>query len=314
MIRSSGLRCHQRSVRKLVEKRLRRKRRRNNLKAFGLNLRLEWLDEILESQPALESLQLIADNWLSDGPHHQKLDKIRQDYKISFHCLGMNIAGCDPVNSNYLDNLKVLIDRFQPEYVSDHLAVQKHQGICFHDLLPFPLHDQSLQRCVDRVDYIQSYLNRNLLVENLSYYISFENSSMYEPEFLEKLVSQSGCWLLFDANNAYVNAVNNIEEISMYRRLPFAAIKEVHVAGAEWVDGVYVDTHGTHVNDDVLNLVQNLNTDGATIFYERDHNLGSLEEVISEVERIKKRFTGSELGPYVCRDPLDVQRHSNLPK
>ncbi|MFK7871891.1 MAG: DUF692 domain-containing protein [Oligoflexales bacterium] len=269
------------------------------MSSFGLNLRLEWLDSLIEEKPAIDCLQLIADNWLTDGPHHKKLETLRQDYSISFHCVGMNLAGFDQLNLEYLKNIKKLMDKFQPCRISDHLAIEMHNGICYHDLLPFPMNAVTLQHISTRINQIQSFFNHQLLVENLSSYISFSTSHDSEAVFLKKIVEKTSCGLLLDVNNIYVNYLNGLGDPDEYiLHIPFDAVQEIHVAGGEWVDSVFVDTHGTFVSNEVLSLLNKVYPlcKQAHIIYERDKNIPPLHEVVEEVDRI--RFKVSKAGIY----------------
>lgn len=256
----------------------------------GLNLRLENIDEVLRSQPKVSHFEIIADNWLSSGAHHKKLEKIRNNYPIYFHCVGMNLAGEDKLNNKYLRSIKELRERYNPLHISDHLAVQEIEGIYLHDLLPFPFNKRSLERVISRVNYVQEFLGEKLLIENLSYYVEYKNSTMNEAEFLNQLSEATGCRILLDINNIWVNELNlKHKAIDFLKEINLDSVKELHIASPELIDDVYVDTHGGVVSDEVLDLTKTIYSKiTCPITYERDRNIPSLTELIAECSRVDK--------------------------
>lgn len=265
------------------------------VKGVGLNLRLDYIDEFLELKPSVPFIEVILDNWHSEGPHHKKLEKIRQDYEVSFHCVAMNIAGVDPVNSKYLLKTKELMDKFQPFQVSDHLSFQTMNGISFHDLLPFPFTKEVLENVSQRVLEIQENLKTSILIENLSYYTEFKESKMSEFDFLNKLVSKTDSKILFDLNNIWVNEKNlNINTMEYIDEINWDRVAEIHVAGPDIFDGIYVDTHGSNVHDEVIELIKKTayQLKDLPVVYERDNNLPEFSEVLSEVNRVRGVING----------------------
>lgn len=257
----------------------------------GLNLRLENIDEILEQKPKLPFLEIIVDNWFSLGPHHKKLDKIRQDYNLSFHCVGMNICGADPIDIKYLETLKELKNKYQPMHISDHLCMTAHENCHHHDLLPFPHNEEYLKNAVDRVLYIQDYVQEQILIENLSFYIEYKSSEMTEIEFINKLMNKTDCLSLLDLNNIWVNEKNlNIKTKDYLENVQWERVKEIHLAGPEIVDGIYIDTHGTDMYPELIDMISN-NSDkikDKPILYERDNHLNGLVHLMNQKQIIEK--------------------------
>lgn len=256
---------------------------KHTTQAVGFNLRPEWLDFVIREQPALGCLEIIVDNWLSPGPHHQKLEKVRQDYDLLFHCVGMNLGGEDPLDQKYFDELKSLIKCYEPLHISDHLCFQHHDGHYFHDLLPIPLNEESLIRCQERVEKVFSLLDKPLCIENLSYYVQYDNSTMGEGEFLSHLCKNTGAKVLLDLNNIWVNEQNlGLCYESFMSHLGDELIGEIHLAGPEKVDELYVDTHCGLVRDEVKHrykqLVQKLSV---PVIYERDHHLPTPHDMVN---------------------------------
>lgn len=261
------------------------------ISGVGMNLRLEFIDQILKEKPKLDFLEVIADNWISAGPHHKKLEKIREHYPISFHCVGMNLGGEDELNFEYLKTLKELCDKFQPFHLSDHLCFQAHGGHHYHDLLPFALYEKSLESIRERVEKTQSILGRQLLLENLSYYVEFKDSTMSEEEFLNELTQQADCFILLDLNNIWVNEKNLEKNTTTYlETINWKRVKELHIAGAEKQGEVWVDTHGSSIRSDVLKLVERNKEKilNKPILYERDNNLEELEGCLKECNKLRE--------------------------
>lgn len=264
------------------------------LKGVGLNLHLDHLRELQCLGNSIPYIEVIADNWLSPGPHHKLLEQIRADYPVYFHCVGSNIAGTDPISLDYLKRIRELADRFDVVHISDHLCVQQHQSVCFHDLLPFPLTEKWLAHCVDRVLIIQEALARSIAVENLSYYIEFSDSEMSESCFLNELSKSSHCGILLDLNNVWVNEKNlKLDAIKFIHEIDHDRILEIHLAGPELRDGIYVDTHGSDVRDDVLDyfsvLPRNLH-EQVPVFYERDNHRPDLQRLIEHSIEIEQKI------------------------
>jgi uncharacterized protein (UPF0276 family) len=263
------------------------------LLGVGINLRLDYIDELLEKKPKIDFLEIIADNWLSDGPHHKKLEEVRKDYEISFHCVGMNLCSEDKLNLDYLGKMKSLIEKYQPFQVSDHLSVQAVNGQYFHDLLPHPFNEELVSLTSNRISEVQEFLSRQILVENLSYYKQFEESDMGEVEFINELTSRADCHILLDLNNIWVNEKNfGLCSDSFLTQIDKSRVREIHIAGAEKFDGVYIDTHGAGVNDEVQTLLAKADKmlSNIPIIYERDNNLPEFDIFLEERKAIEQRL------------------------
>lgn len=243
---------------------------------ISINLRTEHLKAVLDDRKPPGFFEVIADNWLSEGPHHQKLEAIRNNQDLFFHCVGMNLGGIDPLRTDYLENIRELVGRFQPNLISDHLCIQSHQGIFVHDLLPFPLTRSHLKLVSERVDEIQNFFDRQVLIENLSYYHVFESSEMSESDFMNELVTSTGCGMLLDLNNIDINDQNQIASSKKYLSdIDLDQVKEIHIAGGERQADLVVDTHGSKANQSVLAMldgVLKLRPD-LPVIYEWDMNV-----------------------------------------
>lgn len=267
-----------------------------NTQGVGVNLRLEYIDEILNTLPkGIDYFEIIPDNFLIPGPHHQKLDKLNSHYNLLFHCVNMNIGGVSKLNESYLAQIRELVQQYQPIYLSDHLALEEFDGVYFHDLLPLPYTNVSLDNVATRIDYLQNYFERELLIENLSVYDSFENDYT-EVEFLNKLGELTGCKFLFDLNNIWVNELNGGEKaLEVINQINTDLVKELHIAAPNLESSPYIDTHENIPTSEVFELLKYFLKvkPKVHITYERDANLPTYKKWLDElnyvIEKIHER-------------------------
>ena len=261
---------------------------------LGLNLRLEYIDLLLATRPPLSCLEVIAENFFTQGAHHHKLEKLRADYELTLHCLGMNIGGVDPLDKQYLHKIAALRDKFAPRHISDHFSIERHAGICFHDLLPFPFNAESLRNVQARVAYVQDFLQESLVLENLSYYVEFDSSDMEEVEFINAVLQNTDARLLLDLNNLWVNEQNLGHTAAMFlNKLTWPRVAQVHLAGGELNDTLHIDTHGADVPQPVLQLLHSCKAKLATatpIIYERDNNLPAWQTLLDDLKRMQREL------------------------
>ncbi len=177
---------------------------------FGLGCRTDYYEEILTKKPKVDWFEVISEDFLISGgnPLHY-LEKIRQDYPIVAHGVSLSIGSADPLNFDYLKQLKDFYARFQPAWVSDHLCWTGVDGINIHDLLPLPYTAEVVKHIVSRVQQVQDYFGRRILLENVSSYITYADSEMTEWEFFNEIAQQADCLLLLDVNNIYVSGFNH---------------------------------------------------------------------------------------------------------
>ncbi len=277
----------------------------------GVGLKAQHYQTILEQRPSLGWFEVHAENYMgAGGPPHKYLTAIREHYPLSVHGVGLSIGGADPLDRRHLARLKGVIDRYQPQSFSEHLAWSSHQGRCFNDLLALPYTDETLQIVCDHVDEVQNFLGRSMLLENPATYIRFENSTIDEIDFLTEVVRATGCGLLLDVNNVFVSCVNHNADARNYiRRFPHQYVGEIHLAGhAGDVDDagelLLIDAHDRPVCDEVLDLYDlALNCGGAVpTLIERDNNIPPFDVLLDEAVRVEK-----QLAPFVDRQS-DVSR------
>ena len=224
----------------------------------GIGLRQPHYREVFERLPELAFLEVHSENFFLDGgASMHALERARAAYPISLHGVGLSLGSADRLADEHLAKLQRLVERVEPALVSEHLCWGGVGGVHFNDLLPLPHTGETLALLADRIDRVQTTLKRRILVENLSAYVEFRDSDMTETAFLAELARRSGCGLLLDINNLYVNAINfGFDPGARLAELDGAAIGQIHLAGHAVVDDCLIDTHGSVVCDPVWALYE----------------------------------------------------------
>ncbi len=259
---------------------------------YGLGLRSEYYDTILEKSPEVDWFEVITENYMVDGgkPLHY-LDKIRERYPVVMHGVSLSIGSTDSINLEYLKNLKQLADRIQPVWISDHLCWTIHNGHNAHDLLPLPYNKATINHLAERIDQVQNYLGRQILMENVSSYVTYTDSEMSEWEFYSNIVEKADCLMLLDINNIYVSAINhNFDPHEYLDNVPSNRVQQIHLAGHTNYGNFIIDTHDQPIVDSVWELYQySLQRLGSvTTMIERDDNFPPFHELMAELEQARK--------------------------
>lgn len=227
----------------------------------GVGFKPEHFSDIDREPQPLGFFEVHAENYMgAGGPPHARLTKLRQDYALSVHGVGLSIGGAEPLDLEHLARLKILCDRYQPESFSEHLAWSSHGENFYNDLLPLPYNQATLDSVVRHVDQVQETLGRRMLLENPATYLLFEASDIEETDFLREIARRTGCGLLLDINNVFVAAANhNLDPRAYLARFPLADVGEIHLSGhSETEDehgaALLIDSHDTPVKDPVWTL------------------------------------------------------------
>ncbi|MBI5898467.1 MAG: DUF692 domain-containing protein [Rhodocyclales bacterium] len=260
----------------------------------GIGLKPEHFRAILQTLPDLGFFEIHAENYMVEGgPFHHWLTRIREHYALSVHGVGLSIGGAAPLDEAHLDRLAALLDRYQPESFSEHLAWSSHGGNFYNDLLPVAYDRVTLARVCEHIDRVQTRLRRRMLLENPATYVEFAASTMDETGFISEVVARSGCGLLLDVNNLYVSCTNHGRDArDSIRRLPLDTVAQIHLAGfAVESDSLgaplLIDSHGTPVAEEVWRLYCHvLDRVGRTpTLIERDNDIPALPVLLAEAAR-----------------------------
>ncbi len=231
----------------------------------GVGLKAEHYAHILKELPAVGFFEVHAENYMgAGGPPHRYLSEIRRHYPLSLHGVGLSIGADHPLDSEHLARLKNLVSRYEPALFSEHLAWSSHNAGFYNDLLPVPYTPETLIRVTEHIETVQEVLGRQMLLENPSTYLSFEESTYAETDFIAEVVKRTGCGLLLDVNNVYVACTNQQWDAMGYlARYPMHAVQEIHLAGhADEVDEhdrpLLIDSHDRPVDDAVWKLYEHV--------------------------------------------------------
>lgn len=258
---------------------------------IGLGLRTVHYAHILEHTPDVEWFEIISENYMKTAgrPLHY-LDRIAERYPVVMHGVSLSIGSTDPLDFEYLGDLRALRARTRARWVSDHLCWTGAAGKNTHDLLPLPYTEESLRHVVERVRTVQDFLGAPLALENPSTYLAFEGSTMKEWDFLAAVATLADCALLLDVNNVYVSAKNHGFSPSEYlAAVPYDRVVQIHVAGHTDNGTHVIDTHIGPVIDPVWELAAEAyaRASGASVLLEWDAEIPSFEETFAEALRAR---------------------------
>jgi uncharacterized protein (UPF0276 family) len=260
----------------------------------GIGLKAEHHAALLRGEAEVGFVEVHAENVMTaGGPAHAALTRVRERWPLSIHGVGLSVGGAEPLDRDHLRRLRIVLDRYQPQAFSEHLAWSTHGGVFLNDLLPIRYDDAALQRVCEHVDQAQTVLGRTLLLENPSTYVALDGATIDEAQFIAEVVARTGCGLLLDLSNAWVSAFNHGRDVRAYLdALPLHAVGEIHLAGfGEDRDAagarLLIDTHGAPVDEAVWALYETVVgwIGPRPTLIERDHDVPSLAVLAAEAVR-----------------------------
>lgn len=264
------------------------------LQGFGLGLRPEHYAEF-RATPAralgVDWLEIISENYMVPGGKPlAHLDAIRRDVPLVMHGVSLSIGSADPLDRRYLSELRALIRRVEPAWVSDHLCWTGVDHHNLHDLLPLPYTEAALRHVADRVHQVQDALGRRLVLENVSSYVAWAADEMSEADFIAELLARADCELLLDVNNVYVSAVNHgFDARAFIDAMPSHRVRQIHLAGHEDTGDGLIDTHDHPVADAVWELYRHAvrRLGPVPTMIERDDHIPPLAELVAELNQAR---------------------------
>lgn len=286
----------------------------------GLGLKPSHFDAVLSTCPDIGFFEVHAENYMvPGGPLPHFLERIREQYALSVHGVGLSIGAEAALDRTHLDALAALVARYEPQSFSEHLAWSTHGDVFLNDLLPVPYTAATLARVCAHVDQVQSHLGRSMLLENPATYLEFEASTMSEPEFISEVVRRTGCGLLLDVNNIHVSCVNHGRDPHAYvRALPLDQVGEIHLAGFATQtdaagDPLLIDSHGAPVAEVVWALYADVITltGAVATLIERDNDVPAFDVLLAEAHRADRMLCG-QAGQNMA-DSVRVRRVVQVP-
>ena len=269
----------------------------------GVGLRTEHFDVITQDWPRMDWFEATSENFMDTGGRPLRmLEDVRRRYPVALHGVSLSIGSTDPLNRDYLARLNALADRIEPVTVSDHLCWTGVEGDNLHDLLPLPFTGEAIRHVVDRIGQVQEFLGRRILLENISSYLTYEQSEMPEWDFLIQVATRAGCGLLLDINNVYVNAVNHGFDPARYlAAIPGGLVGQFHLAGHTDRGAYLFDTHSAPVIDAVWALYrQALEQWGpVSTLIEWDEDIPSFDRLAEEAAKARAIYAthGQSVAP-----------------
>jgi uncharacterized protein len=275
--------------------------------AAGTGLKPEHAEDIFGQPRQVDFFEIHAENYMGrGGPPHDLLRRIRADYPLSIHGVGLSIGGTAPLDREHLARLKHLVVTYQPTLFSEHLAWSTHDGVFLNDLLPLPYDGISLAHVCTHVDQVQESLGIKMLLENPSTYVAFGATTMTEIQFLSEVAQRTGCGLLLDVNNVHVSAANHGFDATAYiNAFPMQHVGEFHLAGfAEDCDSegarLLIDDHGQPVSDVVWDLYRHaLARRLAPTLIEWDNHVPPFGMLAGEVARARQLMSTADASPTI---------------
>lgn len=264
-----------------------------SLKGCGLGLRDAFIDEIGDYADTIDFLEVVPENMLHmNRAERERFEKVRTEFDVIAHGLSLSLGDTTHLDESHLKRLKAFLDRYDIVHYSEHLSFTSLDGVQSYELLPLPMTPEMVDGIVAKIDNVQEFLERPIVIENPTYYTVLE-STMEESEFIVEILRRSGAKLLLDINNVFVNAHNHRFDAELFlEKIPLSRVAYCHVAGhLEYRDDLFIDTHGMPIKKDVWELMRRmLSRKKLPVMLERDNNIPPLSELMEEFATMKEIY------------------------
>jgi uncharacterized protein (UPF0276 family) len=261
----------------------------SGLSGCGVGLRKEHFDVVLAEKPAVPFFEVISENFMVKGGRPRRvLAAVRRDYPVALHGVSMSLGSADTLDEAYLRRLTELVRQIEPALVSDHLCWTSAGGHNSHDLLPLPFTEEAASHAARKIRRVQDVLGRRILIENVSSYLTFADSTLEEAAFLSTVAEEADCHILLDVNNVYVNSRNHgFDAVAYLDAVTTERVKQIHLAGHDDLGDVVIDTHDHPVRDEVWELYRHAARRFGDVpaLIEWDAKIPPFEVVLAEARR-----------------------------
>ncbi|CDZ79927.1 hypothetical protein BN1013_00429 [Candidatus Rubidus massiliensis] len=258
---------------------------------IGIGLRSAHYHDILTKKPKIDWFEIISENYMEGGKPLEILQKILHYYPVVQHGVSLAIGSPTPLDFSYLKKLKELTKLTKTPWISDHLCWGRLPGAHFHDLLPLPYTKSVVNFVVQKAKIVQDYLELPFALENLSSYLTYNESELTEWEFYSEIVEKAGIYMMLDINNVYVSSKNHgFDPIAYLNHIPFEKVIQMHIAGHTQKDHYFLDTHNDHVAQEVWDLYGMIypKVKDISVLLEWDDDFISLEDTLLEANKAKQ--------------------------
>lgn len=263
-------------------------------RGVGIGLRRAHHDTILSCERRIDWLEIVPENFACTGGRTRTLlDACAQRWPILAHGVSLSLGGRGPLNDDYIDSLRALLDDLGAPFYTDHLCYGSIDGVAFHDLLPLPFTEEAARHCAARVRTLSERLERPIALENISYYATMPGSAMSHAQFVRAVLEEADCGLLLDVNNVFVNARNHGgDPHDWLHALPLERTMQIHVAGHTTEDDRLLDNHGAPVVDPVWALLRSAlqRVGEVPVLLEWDTQVPALDRVLDEADRAREIY------------------------
>ena len=257
----------------------------------GVGFRVPHYEHVLTARPEMDWFEVISENFMvRGGMPLENLEKLRSQYPVIPHGVSLSIGGTAPLDHDYLKRLKVVVDRINPPWFSDHLCWSGVARVHLHDLLPLPFTREAVSHVADRARQVADFLERPFALENVSSYMTFTASEMPEWEFLSEIAERADCGILLDCNNIYVSSQNHGFDANSYiDAIDPTRVVQMHLAGHTDKGAYLLDTHADHVNDATWELYRRAlrRTGPTSVLIELDDDIPSWDVLAAEAAQAR---------------------------
>jgi uncharacterized protein (UPF0276 family) len=261
----------------------------------GFGLRRELATKTFENEHSIDWLELVPENYMNiGGAAEERLERALASFPLVTHGINLSVGSTDDLNHDYLSSIKKFLDRINAPWWSDHLCFTSVEGVYMHDLLPLPFSHEAVKHVAERIKYVQDFVGRPFLLENISFYMNMPGCELSDAQFMSEVLEKADCGLLLDVNNVYVNSLNHKFDPHDYlNQIPMERTVQMHVAGhsnrRNHETTVVIDTHGSQVIQPVYDLLEYVlkRTEVKAVMLERDQNYPEFEELIAEINTIR---------------------------
>lgn len=257
----------------------------------GLGYRREISKDILEAKDSIDFVEIITDQFINNPRYIEELEQVCQHFKVIPHGIGLSIGSAELQNPDYLFAIRQISDLTKSPYYSEHLCLTQVPGIDIGHLSPLWFTDKVLKRVIKNVRQVQDFLGKPLILENITYLMKVPNETISETDFFKRLTEATGCGILLDLTNIYINSVNHkFDPVDYLEQMPLENVVQVHLAGGYWSNGILIDGHSELVQEESWNLLELLvkKINLKAVLIEHDHNFPEMSTMIQQINRARK--------------------------